>query len=128
MKRYYSLLNRPNLNKIIIPLIIIFQVIDMWMETAVLSARSGYEARLRRMLKARSAVRRNSKGCVKSWVGETSVGKGTFILQALYDSENAIGLALKLVSELDEKDGGLESVLEAPPIVGVFEVEAEDVL
>ena len=98
------------------------------METAVLSAKSGYEARLRRMLKARSAMRRNSNGCLKSWVGETSVGKGTFILQALYDSENAIGLALKLVSELDEKDGGLEAVLEGPPLVGVFEVEAEDIV
>lgn len=106
----------------------IIQVIDMWMETAVLSAKSGYEARLRRMLKARSAIRRNSKGCLKSWVGETSVGKGTFIIQALYDSENAIGLALKLVFELDEKDGGLETVLEGPPLVGVFEVEAEDII
>ena len=112
----------------IIKLMMVFQVIDMWMETAVLSAKSGYEARLRRMLKARSVIRKNSKGCVKSWIGETSVGKGTFILQALYDSENAIGLALKLVSELDEKDGGLESVLEGPPLVGVFEVEPEDVL
>ena len=80
------------------------------------------------MLKARSVVRRNSKGCIKSWVGETSVGKGTFILQALYDSENAISLALKHVSELDDKDGGLEPVLEGPPLVGVFEVEEEDVL
>ena len=100
----------------------------MWMETAVLSARSGYEARLRRMLKARSAVRRNSKGCIKSWVGEASVGKGTFILQALYDSENAIGLADILCLLKCEPSRFTESVLEAPPIVGVFEVEADDVL
>ncbi len=99
----------------------------MWMETAVLSARPGYEARLRRLLKARSTIRRNSEGCLLSWVGETSVGKGTFLLQALYSSEDAISVALKQVSSLDQSDGGLESVIEGPPLVGIFEVDSEDV-
>ena len=99
----------------------------MWMETAVLSARPGYEARLRRLLKARSTIRRNSDGCLLSWVGETSVGKGTFLLQALYNSEDAISVALKQVASLDQSDGGLEPVLEVPPLVGIFEVDAEDI-
>ena len=99
----------------------------MWIETVVLSARQGYEARLHRMLKARCVIRRNSLDCVKSWLGDAVGSKGTFLLQALYKTQDAVGLALQAVSELDQKDGGLESVLEGPPLVGIFEVDDDDI-
>ena len=100
----------------------------MWLETVVLVAKDGYDARLRRMIKTRVRLRSESQGCAKSWMGESGSSKGTFLLQALYEVEDAIGLALKSVASLDEKDGGLESVLNGPPLVGIFEVDGESLL
>jgi hypothetical protein len=98
----------------------------MWLETVVLVSKDGYGARLRRMLKVRSLLRKESPGCARSWVGESANTAGTFLLQALYENEDAIGVAMRSVSELDEKDGGLEVVLNGPPLVGIFVVDDED--
>ena len=98
-----------------------------WMETVVCSARKGVDARLARLLEVRQEMRRRTDGCKKAWVARSMDGQPMFLLQAIYDSEESWHEASKKVSEeLDPRDGGIESLLSGPPLVGIFALNSEN--
>ncbi len=100
----------------------------LWMETVVCSARNGVDARLTRLLEARQELRRRSPGCRNAWVARSMDGQPMFLLQAVYESEEAWHSASKrVVDELDERDGGIEHLLSGPPLVGIFALEPDDI-
>ena len=93
----------------------------MWMETIVCSAKKGKELRLKKMLETRNVFKRRSKKCKEAWVCQSADGSGTFLVQAIYENEETWRKVSELIIEkLDPKDGGLESCLIGPPLVGMF--------
>ncbi len=99
-----------------------------WLETVVCSARKGVDARLERMLEARQEMRRRTEGCVRAWVARSIDGQPMFLLQAIYDDEDSWRRSAKRVSEeLDSRDGGIESLLGGPPLVGIFALNSENI-
>ena len=99
-----------------------------WLETVVCSARKGVDARLERMLEARQEMRRRTEGCVRAWVSRSMDGQPMFLLQAIYDNEDSWHRSAKrIASELDSRDGGIESLLGGPPLVGIFALNPDDV-
>jgi hypothetical protein len=51
-----------------------------------------------------------------------------FLLQAIYDDEDSWRRSAKRVSEeLDSRDGGIESLLGGPPLVGIFALNSENI-
>ncbi len=98
----------------------------MLMETIVCSARSGKEKRLRKLLDTRVAFRKRSKRCKHAWVCESADGSGTFLIQAIYLNEDGWRkISEGIQKQLDPKDGGIESCLNGPPLVGMFIFEEE---
>ena len=94
------------------------------METVVCSARKGVDARLHRMLEARQEMRRRTEGCIRAWVSRSMDGQPMFLLQAIYDSEDSWHkAAIRVRDELDSRDGGIESLLGGPPLVGIFALD-----
>ena len=50
-----------------------------------------------------------------------------FLLQAIYESEDAWRESSKKVSEeLDSRDGGIETLLGGPPLVGIFGLDPKN--
>ena len=99
-----------------------------WLETVVCSARKGVDARLERMLEARQEMRRRTEGCIRSWVSRSMDGQPMFLLQAIYENEEAWHRSAKRVAEeLDPRDGGIESLLGGPPLVGIFALDPKNV-
>ena len=100
---------------------------SLWLETVVCSARKGVDARLERMLEARQEMRRRTDGCIRAWVSRSMDGQPMFLLQAIYDCEESWHKSAKRVSEeLDSRDGGIESLLGGPPLVGIFALNPEN--
>ena len=100
---------------------------ELWMETVVCSARKGVDARLQRMLEARQELRRRTEGCLKAWVSRSMDGQPMFLLQAVYvDEESWHRCSKKISDELDSRDGGIDSLLSGPPLVGIFAIRASD--
>ncbi|RJU84996.1 MAG: hypothetical protein DWC02_07165 [Candidatus Poseidoniales archaeon] len=98
-----------------------------WMETVVCSARKGVDARLERMLEARQEMRRRCEGCIRAWVSRSIDNQPMFLLQAIYESEDAWRESSKKVSEeLDSRDGGIETLLGGPPLVGIFGLDPKN--
>ena len=98
------------------------------LETVVCSSRSGADARLHRMLSTRQLLRRRTEGCLHAWVSRSSDGTGMFLVQAIYSNREVIKNAAALIEEkLDTHDGGIESLLSGPPLIGYFDLEKEDV-
>ncbi len=98
----------------------------MWMETIVCSAKKGKEKRLRKLLDTRNAFKKRSKKCKDTWVCQSADGSGTFLVQTIYETEEAWRIISERIKEkLDLKDGGLESCLIGPPLVGMFIFEEE---
>ena len=98
-----------------------------WIETVVCSGIVGKEARLMRMLEVRQEFKRRQQGCVSAWVGRNPDQKEVFIVQSLFISQEAWReISQKANDLLDEKDGGIESLLSGPPLVGVFETKEEN--
>ena len=98
-----------------------------WMETVVCSARKGVDARLERMLEARQEMRRRTEGCIRAWVSRSIDGQPMFLLQAIYENEESWHKSAKRVSdELDSRDGGIESLLGGPPLVGIFALDPKN--
>ena len=111
-------------------LIIILEAIIMkskrsyWMETVVCSARRGVDARLERMLEARQEMRRRTEGCIRAWVSRSMDNQPMFLLQAIYEDEESWHKSAKRIAdELDSRDGGIESLLGGPPLVGIFALD-----
>ena len=99
-----------------------------WLETVVCSARKGVDVRLERRLEARQEMRRRTEGCVRAWVSRSIDGQPMFLLQAIYDDEDSWRRSAKRVSEeLDSRDGGIESLLGGPPLVGIFALNSENI-
>ncbi len=99
------------------------------LETVVCSANPGTEARLERMISTRVEFRNRQDGCLKSWYGKSSSDENLFIFQSVYLDVDSMKEISKQSSEsLDSKDGGLESCLIGPPLVGLFEISIEDII
>ena len=97
------------------------------METVVCSARKGVDARLERLLEARQEMRRRTEGCIRAWVSRSIDGQPMFLLQAIYENEESWHKSAKRVSdELDSRDGGIESLLGGPPLVGIFALDPKN--
>ena len=95
-----------------------------WLETVVCSARKGVDARLERMLEARQEMRRRTEGCLRAWVSRSMDGQPMFLLQAIYeDQESWHRSAKRVAEELDSRDGGIETLLGGPPLVGIFSLD-----
>jgi len=98
-----------------------------WMETVVCSARRGVDARLERMLEARQEMRRRTDGCIRAWVSRSMDNQPMFLLQAIYeDEESWHKCAKRIADELDSRDGGIDSLLGGPPLVGIFALDPKD--
>ena len=96
----------------------------MLLETVVCSARTGREKRLRRLLETRRAYRLRCEGCCAAWFAESSDGTPTFLVQAIFEDEEAWRrISGKISEELDPIDGGVENCLNGPPLVGMFEIQ-----
>ena len=89
-----------------------------WLETVVCSARKGVDARLERMLEARQEMRRRTDGCIRAWVSRSIDGQPMFLLQAIYENEEAWHVQRESLMARS-RDGGIES-LRGPPLVGIF--------
>ena len=99
----------------------------LWLETVVCSARKGVDARLERMLEARHKMRRRTDGCIRAWVSKSMDGQPMFLLQAIYnDEESWHKCAKRIADELDSRDGGIESLLGGPPLVGIFALDPKN--
>ena len=99
----------------------------LWVETIVCSAKRGSGARLRRMLLARQEFKRRQDGCVGAWVGRGAEDGMMLLVQSVFQSANhwkTISDSVK--ATFDVKDGGLESLLLGPPLVGIFEIPPEE--
>ena len=100
---------------------------SFWLETVVCSARKGVDARLERMLESRQEMRRRTEGCVRAWVSRSMDGQPMFLLQAIYvDQESWHRSAKRVAEELDSRDGGIETLLGGPPLVGIFSLDPEN--
>ena len=100
---------------------------DYWLETVVCSARKGVDARLHRMLEARQEMRRRAEGCLKAWVSRSKDGQPTFLIQAIYvDEKSWHSCSKKIKDELDSRDGGIDSLLSGPPLIGIFSIRESD--
>ena len=96
------------------------------LETVVCSAQPGKEARLERMLSSRVEFRNRQDGCIRSWYAKSSDDDFLFIFQSVFDDRES----MKSISEssqqkLDTSDGGVQSCLIGPPLVGIFDIDAD---
>jgi len=97
-----------------------------WIETVVCSGVIGKEARLMRMLEVRQEFKRRQQGCVSAWVGRNPEQREVLIVQSVFVSQEAWrDISQKAIDLLDEKDGGIESLLTGPPLVGLFETNEQ---
>ncbi len=97
-----------------------------WIETVVCSGIIGKEARLMRMLEVRQEFKRRQPGCVSAWVGRNPDQREVFIVQSVFASQETWReISQKANDLIDKKDGGIESLLSGPPLVGVFETNEE---
>jgi len=95
-------------------------------ETVVCSGVIGKEARLMRMLEVRQEFKRRQQGCVSAWVGRNPEQREVLIVQSVFVSQEAWrDISQKAIDLLDEKDGGIESLLTGPPLVGLFETNEQ---
>ncbi len=98
-----------------------------WMETVVCTARKGTDARLSRLLNARQEMKRRNKGCVRAWVSRSMDGQPTFLVQSIYQTEEYWREISKSVNDdLDSRDGGVQSLLSGPPLVGIFALDPKE--
>ena len=78
------------------------------------------------MLKARQAYKRRSKGCIAAWIASVPGGTSMHLVQSVFETrQDWQRVAEEIQSTIDVKDGGLESQMLGPPLVGVFEIDEE---
>ncbi|MCS5533421.1 MAG: hypothetical protein NZ736_04110 [Candidatus Poseidoniaceae archaeon] len=100
---------------------------EVIIETVVCSPAQGREARLLRMLNARQEFKRQKSGCLAAWYAKSSDGESLLLVQSVFTSrQNWIDISNAIVETLDSRDGGLESCLLGPPLVGVFTADSAD--
>ncbi|RJU92297.1 MAG: hypothetical protein DWC01_02520 [Candidatus Poseidoniales archaeon] len=99
----------------------------VWMETIVCSGKKGKDARLRRMIKARLEFKRRQDGCLGAWVGRGAEDDSMLLVQSAFTSAQAWKrISSEIKESLDAQDGGIESLLMGPPLVGIFEIDEDD--
>ncbi|MEK9730229.1 MAG: antibiotic biosynthesis monooxygenase [Candidatus Poseidoniales archaeon] len=97
-----------------------------WVETVVCSGQVGKDARLMRMLELRQEFKRRQEGCITAWIARNPDQKELFLVHSVFVSQEAWReISQKALDQLDAKDGGIESLLAGPPLVGVFEAKPE---
>ena len=96
------------------------------LETVVCSAKPGNNARLERMLSSRVEFRNRQDGCIRSWYAKSSDDDFLFIFQSVFKSRESMKSISELSQQkLDATDGGVQSCLIGPPLVGIFELEVD---
>ena len=99
------------------------------LETVVCSSNAGVEARLERMISARVEFRKRQAGCLKTWYGKSVSDESLFIFQTIFQDVESMKKISKLsLDTLDVKDQGIESCLIGPPLIGIFEISANDIV
>jgi len=99
----------------------------VWMETIVCSGKKGSDARLRRMIKARLEFKRRQDGCLAAWIGRGAEDGTMLLVQSAFTSAQAWKrISSEIKDTLDTQDGGIESLLLGPPLVGIFEIDDVD--
>lgn len=97
------------------------------METIVCSAKKGSDARLRRLLLARQEFKRRQSGCLGAWLGKGADNPEMLLIQSVYvDGHHWKQISDRIKEQLDNEDGGVESLLLGPPLVGLFEIDGDD--
>lgn len=96
----------------------------VYIETVVCAGAPGKEARFLRMIEARQAFKRRQDGCLAAWTGTSIDGTAMILVQTVFEHNQAWKkISDQVVKVLDPRDGGLESVLAGPPLVGMFEID-----
>ncbi len=99
------------------------------LETIVCSPQDGKESRFERILATRVEYRMRQDGCLKSWFAKSYEGDNLYIIQSIYQSKDYwIDISEKIKQHLDPKDGGVESCLIGPPLIGMFSIESDKIL
>lgn len=99
----------------------------VWMETIVCSGKKGSDARLRRMIKARLEYKRRQDGCIGAWIGRGAEDGTLLLVQSAFTSAQAWKrISSEIKETLDAQDGGIETLLLGPPLVGIFEIDETD--
>ena len=99
-----------------------------WVETIVCSPKDGSSARLLRMLRARQELKRRDAGCVGAWVGSAPGPTSMFLVQSVFRTNGDWQrISNVIVETIDQQDGGVESQLLGPPLVGIFEIDEHDI-
>ena len=94
------------------------------LETIVCQTMKGKEARFERMVKARGELSKRQTGCLNSWHGISNSDQYHYLIQTAYQNLEEFHTIKKLIEDtLDSKDGGLESCLSGPPLLGLFEID-----
>lgn len=97
------------------------------METIVCSGKKGSDARLRRMIKARLEYKRRQDGCIGAWIGRGAEDGTLLLVQSAFTSAQAWKrISSEIKETLDAQDGGIETLLLGPPLVGIFEIDETD--
>ncbi len=102
-------------------------MVEAIIETVVCSPAQGKDARLLRMLNARQEFKRQRSGCLAAWCAKSSDGEQLLLVQSVFASrQDWLDISKAIIETLDSRDGGLDSCLLGPPLVGVFTVETDD--
>ena len=102
-------------------------MVEAIMETVVCSPAQGKDARLLRMLNTRQEFKKQKSGCLAAWYAKSSDGEPLLLVQSIFASrQDWINISNAIIETLDSRDGGLDSCLLGPPLVGVFTIETDD--
>ena len=102
-------------------------MVEAIMETVVCSPAQGKDARFLRMLNTRQEFKRQQSGCLAAWYAKSSDGEPLLLVQSVFASrQDWINISNAIIETLDSRDGGLDSCLLGPPLVGVFTIETKD--
>ena len=102
-------------------------MVEAIMETVVCSPAQGKDARLLRMLNTRQEFKKQKPGCIAAWYAKSSDGEPLLLVQSIFASrQDWIDISNAIIKTLDSRDGGLDSCLLGPPLVGVFTIETDD--
>lgn len=102
-------------------------MVEAIIETVVCSPAQGKDARLLRMLNTRQEFKRQKSGCLAAWYAKSSDGESLLLVQSVFASrQDWVDISNSIIETLDSRDGGLESCLLGPPLVGVFTVDTDD--
>ena len=108
----------------IVPLKIISDIMKQnegILETAIVSARKGREARLLRVLETRQKFKLRQEGCLSAWISPSEDKQPIYLVQTLYDSKTTWKrISDDLELKLGANEDPMEHLLAGPPLVGLF--------